>query len=177
MPRSSSRSRPRRVRSRNSSRGRSRDGDRRRDSRDRYSPPPRARESRRRPSPRRPSPRRPSPKAKSVSKSRSRSPKEVRRDRPPVVPGGGIESVEAKVVDARTRHSGEQTYQAEIYLGLDAASAGRQRTMCVRGPCRVDKSQAQEDADKMEDATRDGIKAVREIAATIKRSRISTTPA
>ena len=43
-----------------------------RDSRDRYSPPPRARESRRRPSPRRPSPRRPSPKAKSVSKSRSR---------------------------------------------------------------------------------------------------------
>ena len=37
-----------------------------------------------------------------------------------------------QVVDARTRHSGEQTYQAEIYLGLDAQAAGRQRTMCVR---------------------------------------------
>eukprot|EP00435_Cladocopium_sp_Y103_P009717 s3557_g2.t1 len=88
-----------------------------------------------------------------------------------IPPRNGIETVEAKVVDARTRHSGEQTYQAEIYLGLDAQAAGRQRTMCVRGPCRVDKSQAQADADKMEDAAKDGIKAVREVAAEIKSAR------
>ncbi|CAK9024936.1 unnamed protein product [Durusdinium trenchii] len=170
MP-SSSESRPRRVRSRSSRRrsrsDRRRSPPRRRDSRDRRDrrdsrdrrPSPRDRRSRSRERPERPA-------------SRSRS-----RKRPTVTPGGGIETVEVKVVDARTRHSGEQTFQAEIYLGLDAAAAGRQRTMCVRGPCRVDKSQAQEDADKMEDASRDGMKAVREVAAKMKRARISTTPA
>ncbi|CAK9024935.1 unnamed protein product [Durusdinium trenchii] len=116
MP-SSSESRPRRVRSRSSRRrsrsDRRRSPPRRRDSRDRRDrrdsrdrrPSPRDRRSRSRERPERPA-------------SRSRS-----RKRPTVTPGGGIETVEVKVVDARTRHSGEQTFQAEIYLGLDAAAA------------------------------------------------------
>mmetsp|Transcript_2706 Transcript_2706/g.6143 ORF Transcript_2706/g.6143 Transcript_2706/m.6143 type:complete len:159 (-) Transcript_2706:201-677(-) len=151
----------RRRRPSDSRRRRSRSVRRHRDSR---SPPPRRSKSRQR-----------SPQGRAASPSRSRS--EDRKTRPVITPGGGIESVEAKVVDARTRHSGEPTFQAEVYLGLDAAAAGRQRTMCIRGPCRVDRGQAQEDADKMEEAAKDGIKAVREMAAKMKRSRISTTPA
>mmetsp|Transcript_119818 Transcript_119818/g.284698 ORF Transcript_119818/g.284698 Transcript_119818/m.284698 type:complete len:160 (+) Transcript_119818:27-506(+) len=152
----------RRRRPSDSRRRRSRSARRHRDSR---SPPPRRSASRQR-----------SPRGRAASPSRSRS-AEDRKTRPVITPGGGIESVEAKVVDARTRHSGEPTFQAEVYLGLDAAAAGRQRTMCIRGPCRVDRGQAQEDADKMEEAAKDGIKAVREMAAKMKRSRISTTPA
>lgn len=77
------------------------------------------------------------------------------------------------MVEAGSRHNGDALYQAEIYMSLGASTGGRQRTMCIRGPCRVDKSQAQEDADQLEAASKDSIKAVRDCAARMKKSRIS----
>jgi len=87
------------------------------------------------------------------------------------------------VVEAGKRHSGDKLYQAEIYLAmggdrggsLGPNSGGRPRTMCIRGPGRVDKQQAQDDADKLEKASQEGIKAVREAARVMKNTRVATS--
>ncbi|CAE7559905.1 unnamed protein product [Symbiodinium natans] len=139
---------------------------RRSDSRDYRRSPPR----RRSPSPRRRSPQR------SPHRSRSRSPRSPARKSPvkvtPAPSGGGGGGGEmpgdigkAEVVAGKPRPStGEQTWRAEIMMpqvGLGDKSGaynygGKVRTMCIRGPHRVDKQQAEEDAIKLEDAAKDG---------------------
>jgi len=87
------------------------------------------------------------------------------------------------VAEAGKRHSGDQLFQAEIYLSMGAGAGGalgpgtggKERTMCIRGPGRVDREQAQDDADKLERAAKDGVKAVREAAKVMKNGRISTS--
>merc|ERR1711865_1181019 len=103
------------------------------------------------------------------SKSQSRSPK-----RPLMGAGGtamladGIEGFTSEVTDGRTRNNGDATYQAEVYLTLPSMADGRPRKMCVRGPCRPDKDAAQQDCDDMENAAKEGVKAVRDLAANMK---------
>jgi len=46
--------------------------------------------------------------------------------------------------------------------------------MCIRGPCRVDRDQADRDVLALDQAAKDGVKAVRECAAVMKRARIIT---
>jgi len=83
------------------------------------------------------------------------------------------------VKDGPVRNSGEQTYQAEILMfygsGVAGRVSGRDRTMTVRGPFRSDKEQAQRDADKLQAAAKDGVKVVRSMANTMKRSVVSTS--
>mmetsp|Transcript_133094 Transcript_133094/g.188029 ORF Transcript_133094/g.188029 Transcript_133094/m.188029 type:complete len:178 (-) Transcript_133094:83-616(-) len=149
---------------------------RRSDSRDYRRSPPR----RRSPSPRRRSPRRSPPPRSPARRSRSRSPRCARspaRKSPVKAPapggtaGGGAggempgDIGKAEVVAGKPRPStGEQTWRAEIMMpqvGLGDKSGaynygGKVRTMCIRGPHRVDKQQAEDDAVKLEEAARDG---------------------
>lgn len=84
------------------------------------------------------------------------------------------------MAEAGKRHSGEQLYQAEIYMefgpgsggSLGPGTGGKPRTMCIRGPCRVDRSQVQDDADKLEQASANGVKAVRDAVAVMKKGRV-----
>jgi len=76
------------------------------------------------------------------------------------------------VVEAKQRHNGDATFQAEILLSFSQDPSGRARTMCIRGPYRPDKSQAEADADELEKASRNGTKAARELATKMKRSRV-----
>lgn len=80
----------------------------------------------------------------------------------------------AEVVAGKPRPStGEPTWRAEIMMpqvGLTERTGGNSyggkvRTMCIRGPHRVDKSQAEEDAEKLGAAAKDGdTRAVKAIA-------------
>lgn len=49
--------------------------------------------------------------------------------------------------------------------------------MAVRGPARTDKDEAQADADELERASKEGVAAVRSLAANMKRSRITAVGA
>merc|ERR1719367_509143 len=133
----------------------------------------------------------PSTRDKDRSRSRRRSPSPPLRNgsrgdnaesKEPPKEKDAIETCKAEVAEAGKRHSGDQLYQAEIYMSLGPGAGGslgpgtggRQRTMCIRGPCRVDRVQAQDDAEKLEHASKNGIKAVREAAAIMKRGRVAT---
>lgn len=48
--------------------------------------------------------------------------------------------------------------------------------MAVRGPCRVDREQAEADAERLQRASEEGVKAVRQAAGEMKRGRIATAP-
>merc|ERR1712012_673122 len=118
----------------------------------------------------------PKSRRKSPSKSKSRS----RSYRRPLGAGNAqalgeaIDSIKAEVVEGKPRHNGDVTFQAEVLLTLTTTSmgtAGRPRTMCIRGPVRPDKDQAHKDCDELESAGKDGVKAVRDLAAVMKRSR------
>lgn len=65
-------------------------------------------------------------------------------------------------------HSGEPTWQAEIYVpqggSLALNHSGRVRTMCIRGPSRSSHEQAEVDAKRLNEAALDGPRAVRTIA-------------
>lgn len=87
----------------------------------------------------------------------------------------GFESVNAEVVEAKSRHDGSPNFQAELLftLGQALGGSGRARTMCIRGPYRPDSDAAQEDADKLlKAATNEGMQKVREMAVLLKRSRV-----
>jgi len=65
----------------------------------------------------------------------------------------------AEVVDGKPRNStGEPTWRAEIYMPQASGYnyAGKIRTMCIRGPHRVDKEQARRDAEVLEKAAING---------------------
>eukprot|EP00927_Polykrikos_kofoidii_P001220 TRINITY_DN10443_c0_g1_i2.p1 TRINITY_DN10443_c0_g1~~TRINITY_DN10443_c0_g1_i2.p1 ORF type:complete len:358 (-),score=43.33 TRINITY_DN10443_c0_g1_i2:219-1292(-) len=97
----------------------------------------------------------------------SRSP-EWRRARGPTetkVEGGDghvDEDVVVEIVDGITRVSGEKTYQAQAYAprpGVSfqsVGSANKMPTVCIRGPSRVDKMTAEDDAAKMKQGYHDG---------------------
>lgn len=57
-------------------------------------------------------------------------------------------------------HCGDPTWQAELYVPQGGAQAlnhaGRLRTMCIRGPSRADKDQAERDAKLLQDAAMSG---------------------
>lgn len=81
----------------------------------------------------------------------------------------------AEIKDARRRANGDPTYQVEVlltYSGVEGPTGSRERTMAIRGPCRTDRQQAQQDADQLESAAKDGIKAVRELAIKLKRGTV-----
>lgn len=87
----------------------------------------------------------------------------------------GYESVNAEVVEAKTRHDGSPNYQAELLFtyGQQLGNSGRARTICIRGPYRPDKAAAEDDADRlMKAAEREGMQKVRELVTNLKRSRI-----
>jgi len=72
-------------------------------------------------------------------------------------------------------HSGEPTWQAEIYVpqgGMNMLNhAGRQRTMCIRGPSRTSQEQADEDAVILNKSAPEGPKAVRTVANQMQRTK------
>mmetsp|Transcript_27617 Transcript_27617/g.72938 ORF Transcript_27617/g.72938 Transcript_27617/m.72938 type:complete len:98 (+) Transcript_27617:126-419(+) len=72
-------------------------------------------------------------------------------------------------------HSGEATWQAEIYVpqigGGMMNHAGKVRTMCIRGPSRVSEEQAERDAKILNDAVPDGPKGVRQVANQMQRTK------
>eukprot|EP00435_Cladocopium_sp_Y103_P017677 s1816_g4.t1 len=173
------------ARGRSDSRPRRRSNSRRRDSR-RRSP---QRRSPQRRSPQRRSPPRRSPlRRRTPSRSRSpprrsqRSPKPSPKRSPvkdvkAAAPSSGDlpdDVGKAEVVAGKPRPStGEPTWRAEIMMpqvGLTERTGGNSyggkvRTMCIRGPHRVDKSQAEEDAEKLGAAAKDGdTRAVKAIA-------------
>lgn len=72
----------------------------------------------------------------------------------------------AQVVEGNRLSTGECTFRAEIttsFPGETVTFNGRARTMCVRGPTRIDRDQAQRDAELFTDAARDGPNAVRAV--------------
>jgi len=89
--------------------------------------------------------------------------------------GDGFETVNAEVVEANSRHDGSPNYQAELLftMGQALGTSGRPRTMCIRGPYRPDRNAAEEDADKLlKVAENEGMAKVRELAVSLKRSRV-----
>jgi len=87
-----------------------------------------------------------------------------------------VETCKAQVAEAGTRHNGDMKYQAEIYMAQPGiGTAGRARTMCVRGPIRADKNQAERDADQLQVASAKGLREVRDLAAEMKRTRVTTS--
>lgn len=63
------------------------------------------------------------------------------------------------MVESKARQStGEMTYRAEIQMPKSARFNydGKARTMCVRGPLRVDREQAHRDAEELTSAAADG---------------------
>jgi len=50
-------------------------------------------------------------------------------------------------------------------------NTGRVRTMCIRGPSRVDEDQAENDAKILNDAVPDGPKGVRQVANQMQRTK------
>lgn len=96
------------------------------------------------------------------------------RSIPPPASGAPAQTGKAEVVESKPRQStGEMTYRAEILMpqGGGYNYSGKVRTMCIRGPSRVDRGQAQADADKLENAALGGdAKEVKAVAATMIRN-------
>ena len=71
-------------------------------------------------------------------------------------------------MEGKPRQStGEQTWRAEILMpqGSGYNYPGKVRTMCIRGPHRVDREQAYKDAERLEKAAEGGdTKAVKLVA-------------
>mmetsp|Transcript_73535 Transcript_73535/g.137405 ORF Transcript_73535/g.137405 Transcript_73535/m.137405 type:complete len:146 (-) Transcript_73535:138-575(-) len=90
--------------------------------------------------------------------------------------GGGSSPLlgKAEVVDGKPRAStGEPTWRAEILMPQSSGYnyQGKVRTMCIRGPHRVDREQAVRDAEQLEKAAESGdTKAVKGIANDMIRS-------
>lgn len=81
-----------------------------------------------------------------------------------------------EVVDVQGRADGSAQWQAELIftLGQALGTSGRARSMTIRGPYRPDRDKVKEDVDQLLDAAdKGGMKAVRELAIELKRSRIS----
>lgn len=87
----------------------------------------------------------------------------------------GFDSVTGDVVEAAARNDGSAQWQAELLFTMGEAlgGAGRPRTMTIRGPYRTDKSRVQEDVDALLKASNSGMKSVRSLATSLKKSRIS----
>merc|ERR1711924_523553 len=67
----------------------------------------------------------------------------------------GQQDIKAEVVESKARQStGEQTWRAEIHMPKPEAQnfGGKTRTMCVRGPLRTSRDQADRDAQDLEKA-------------------------
>jgi len=81
----------------------------------------------------------------------------------------------ATIVEGVPLHSGDPTWQAEIYvpqgMGANLNHSGRVRTMCIRGPSRASKDQALRDAKQLEVGAAEGPKAVRTIANQMQRTK------
>mmetsp|Transcript_44404 Transcript_44404/g.117824 ORF Transcript_44404/g.117824 Transcript_44404/m.117824 type:complete len:179 (-) Transcript_44404:145-681(-) len=174
MPRrgSDSRSRSRRRtpprKRRHESRSESRDRSRTR--RQRRSPP------RRRSTPRKRSPSRrrsPSPKpSRSISGHRSPLPG---RTLPKPEPTAQNNVGKAEVVDGTPLNTGDPTWQGQILvprMGQDGINhSGNVRTICFRGPSRITKEQAEEDAAQFSKASEDGPQAVRDVAKQLQKTK------
>mmetsp|Transcript_119882 Transcript_119882/g.219556 ORF Transcript_119882/g.219556 Transcript_119882/m.219556 type:complete len:166 (-) Transcript_119882:26-523(-) len=157
-----------------------------------------SRDRSRRRSRRSPSRRRSSSRRRSRSRSRRRSPSRRRSLSPPrrrspprqrsppasrptdaaAPPGSGpAQTGKAEVVSGKPRQStGEPTWRAEILMpqGAGANFTGRVRTMCIRGPHRVDKEQAVRDAEQFDEAAAGGdTKKVKDVANGLIRSGIN----
>uniref|UniRef100_A0A7S1FCF3 Uncharacterized protein n=1 Tax=Noctiluca scintillans TaxID=2966 RepID=A0A7S1FCF3_NOCSC len=92
--------------------------------------------------------------------SPSRSPRRRSRSRSPEKPERGDGLGIAEVVDGAPRPStGEPTWRTEILMPQGSGGynyAGKVRTMCIRGPTRVDKEQAKRDAERLQKAADGG---------------------
>mmetsp|Transcript_113454 Transcript_113454/g.321362 ORF Transcript_113454/g.321362 Transcript_113454/m.321362 type:complete len:191 (+) Transcript_113454:96-668(+) len=165
--RSTSRRRSPPARRRSPSRRRSQS--RRRPPSRRRSPPQRDRSpapGRRRARSRTRSSRRPSPPPRRGSRSpgggggcqgRARSP--AHAPEAPESGGPAAETGRAEVVESKARQStGELTYRAEILMPkcMRFNYDGKARTMCIRGPVRVDRDQAHRDAEELEKSAAGG---------------------
>lgn len=85
-----------------------------------------------------------------------------------------MDTCKSDVKDAPRRANGDPAYQAEVLLSYGATGeGGRERMMAIRGPCRSDRNQAEEDAQQLEDAAKNGVRAVRELANKLKRTTIA----
>lgn len=89
----------------------------------------------------------------------------------------GFDEVSGDVVEAKARNDGSPQWQAEIIFTLGSSPndfSGRARSMTIRGPYRTEKESVHDDVDKLLKASKDGgIRAVRNLAVGLKRSRIS----
>lgn len=71
---------------------------------------------------------------------------------------GETEEAKCIVVESKARQStGERTWRAEISVpkANDYQFGGKSRTMCIRGPLRVDKEQAYKDKDRLEQCAKE----------------------
>lgn len=62
-------------------------------------------------------------------------------------------------------------YQVEIDVVKGENHDGKPRTVCIRGPIRHDKKEAEMDGNKLEEACKDGAQAVRSVANALQRSK------
>mmetsp|Transcript_85843 Transcript_85843/g.135553 ORF Transcript_85843/g.135553 Transcript_85843/m.135553 type:complete len:220 (+) Transcript_85843:50-709(+) len=138
------------------------------------SPPPRSRS----PPPRSPPPRSPT-RGGETAPPRSRSGSPVVKEQPKTAVNmgqkDGFDDVKGEVVEAKPRNDGSKQWQAELLftMGLALGNAGRPRTMTIRGPYRQEKDKVHDDVEALLKASEDGMKAVRELATQLKRSRVS----
>mmetsp|Transcript_64569 Transcript_64569/g.120209 ORF Transcript_64569/g.120209 Transcript_64569/m.120209 type:complete len:174 (-) Transcript_64569:107-628(-) len=111
------------------------------------------------------------------SASRARSPhsKTTQSNSKPSATAPPPVNGKAEVVEAKTRHNGDPTYQAEIYMSHGEGLGGGARSMAIRGPCRYERWQAEDDADALQKETAQGIKAVKVLAAKLKQGKIKTS--
>lgn len=104
----------------------------------------------------------------SRSLSRGQEPARAAAAPASVATGDQPEVGKAEVVEGKPRAStGERTWRAEVLMpqGSGYNYPGKVRTMCIRGPHRVDKEQAHVDAEKLQKAAETGdTKAVKAVA-------------
>mmetsp|Transcript_40316 Transcript_40316/g.106945 ORF Transcript_40316/g.106945 Transcript_40316/m.106945 type:complete len:147 (-) Transcript_40316:69-509(-) len=90
---------------------------------------------------------------------------------------GGADIGKAEVVESKARQStGERTFRAEIQMpkSMRFNYDGKARTMYVRGPLRVNREQAERDAERLQQEAKSGDTAkVKAVAREMLQSNVS----
>ncbi|CAE7208804.1 unnamed protein product [Symbiodinium microadriaticum] len=122
--------------------------------------------------------------ASAVTRAPSPSPKKE-NDRKAASPDGKdadaeVEVNKSTVVESKARQStGERTWRAEIQVPKSGAvhnHDGKTRTMCIRGPLRVDRDQAYRDADDLQKCAQDNPGDTSKVKAMARDMLNSTLP-
>lgn len=78
----------------------------------------------------------------------------------------------ATVVEGKPQNDGKSTFQSEIMVPQGGMNhGGKTRSMCIRGPSRTSREQAEADGKRLNDAAREGAKECRAVANQMQRTK------